>query len=198
MTREDIYKQVATLHAASIDQGFLATLGVPFLSLMYQAIDEAPGSVLIVDEDAGRIRGFVSGGTGMGSIYRRMLGAPLRLALALLPSLVQPKRLKQIFEILRYSSGSSSQDDLPRAELLSIAVDPSWRGRQIAENLYRQLQRHFRAANISAFKIVVGEALAPAHRFYTRMGAQPVANMEVHEGERSIVYLQNTADTSAP
>lgn len=190
MTREDIYKQVATLHAANIDQGFLATLGVPFLSLMYQAIDEAPGSVLIVDEDAGRIRGFVSGGTGMGSIYRRMLGAPLRLALALLPSLVQPKRLKRIIEILRYSGGKPSVTNLPNAELLSIAVDSAWRGKGIAETLYKRLTAHFVHLGVPAYRITVGNGLAPAHRFYRRMGAKAVGSIEVHAGEGSVVYVQ--------
>ena len=32
------YRQVAALHATSIDQGFLSTLGEPFLALMYRAL----------------------------------------------------------------------------------------------------------------------------------------------------------------
>ena len=50
-----IHRQVAALHAANIDQGFLATLGVPFLALMYRAIDEAADSVLLVEERDGRV-----------------------------------------------------------------------------------------------------------------------------------------------
>ena len=53
LDRESTYRQVAALHAASIDQGFLATLGLPFLALMYRAIDEATDSVLMIEEKEG-------------------------------------------------------------------------------------------------------------------------------------------------
>ena len=186
---EGRYRQVAMLHAANIDRGFLATLGVPFLSLMYQAIDEAPGSVLIVDEAGGQVRGFVSGGSGMGPIYKRMLRHPFRLGLALLPSLVRFRRLKRIIEIVRYGGGASWPVGLPDAELLSIAVDPAWRGKGIAESLFSRLVAHFAANEAPAFRIVVGAALLPAHRFYQRMGARVAGEVEVHAGEGSTVYV---------
>jgi len=196
MTPAERYRQVAVLHAANIDQGFLATLGVPFLALMYRALDEAEGSVLLTEEQDGRVVGFVSGGEGMGAIYRRMLRYPVRLGLSLLPSLARPKRpkrLKRILEILRYSGGASTGQDLPHAELLSIAVDASVRGTGVAERLYRQLQAHFSQRGVGAFRIVVGDSLAPAHRYYQKMGAKPTGRIEVHEGEGSVVYLQEIA-----
>lgn len=190
MTPAERYRQVAVLHAANIDQGFLATLGVPFLALMYRALDEAEESVLLTEEQGGRVVGFVSGGEGMGAIYRRMLRYPVRLGLSLLPSLVRPKRLKRILEILRYGGGASTGQDLPHAELLSIAVDASVRGTGISERLYRRLQAHFSGRGVGAFRIVVGDSLAPAHRYYQKMGAKPVGRIEVHAGEGSVVYVQ--------
>lgn len=189
MTPAERYRQVAVLHATNIDQGFLATLGVPFLALMYRALDEAEESVLLTEEQGGRVLGFVSGGLGMGAIYRRMLRHPFRLALALLPSMVRPRRVIRILEILRYG-GSAGAADLPHAELLSIAVDPVARGTGVSERLYRRLSEAFGRRGLASFKIVVGESLAPAHRYYRRMGAVPVAHVEVHAGERSVVYLQ--------
>lgn len=190
MDRRELYRQVARLHIGNIDQGFLSTLGEPFVALMYRAIDESPGSVLFVEAADGRVIGFVSGGRGMGSIYRQMLRYPLQLAVALLPSAARPARLRRIAEILRYSRGQSNPPGLPDAELLSIAVDPAWRGKDSAGRLYRRLAGHFRTAGEPAFKITVGAVLAPAHRFYQRMGAIPTAQVEVHEGESSTVYVQ--------
>ena len=46
--RASFYRSVAELHAANIDQGFLSSLGVAFLSLMYRAIDEVDESILVV------------------------------------------------------------------------------------------------------------------------------------------------------
>lgn len=190
MTPAERYRQVAALHAENIDQGFLATLGLPFLALMYRALDEADGSVLLTEERHGRVVGFVSGGKGMGAVYRRMLRYPVRLGLALLPSLLRPKRIGRILEILRYGRRANASTGLPSAELLSIAVDPSVRGTGVSERLYRRLRSHFSERGVDAFRIVVGESLLPAHRYYQKMGAKPVARIEVHAGEGSVVYLQ--------
>lgn len=196
MGSDQRYREVAALHAANISQGFLATLGVPFLALMYRAIDEATDSVLLVEEQGERVAGFVSGGLGMGPIYRRMLRHPIQLGVSLLPSFLHPGRLKRIVEILRYGSGSGDASGMPHAELLSIAVDPVARGTGVAERLYRRLQAHFAERGVPAFRITVGDSLAPAHRYYQRMGAKAVGRIEVHAGEGSVVYIQDV--TGAP
>lgn len=190
MEKREVYRQVARLHLENINQGFLATLGEGFLALMYRAIDESSASVLLVDVEDDRVVGFVSGGRGMGPIYRRMLRSPVELGMTLLPSLVRPGRLWRIAEILRYSGrGGDSTGQLPAAELLSIAMDPAWRGGERAARLYRRLEGYFRDHGDAAFKITVGAALAPAHRFYRRMGAMPACTIEVHAGEPSTVYV---------
>jgi ribosomal protein S18 acetylase RimI-like enzyme len=120
------------------------------------------------------------------------------LSLSLAPSLLIPRRLLRIIEILRYSRGSAEEGPtLPAAELLSIAVDPALRGRGHADGLYRQLTAFFADQGLTEYKIVVGAALAPAHRFYRRMGAEPVAEIEVHQGARSVVYVQQCREASA-
>ena len=189
--RRKVYRKVAELHADSIDQGFLSTLGLGFLALMYEAVDEAKGSVLLVEHRNGRIVGFVSGACGMRSIYLRMLRSPIRLGFSLLPSLVRLGRLKRIFDILRYEGGGDDGVDYPEAELLSIAVDPDARGQGVADSLFGRLSDHFRNQGFTAFKIVVGDELAPAQRFYSKMGARPAGRVEVHAGEGSTVYIHH-------
>lgn len=186
-----VYRRVADLHIACINQGFLATLGPGFLALMYQAVDEGPDSILLVSRDGEQIVGFVAGASGMGPIYRRMLHQWPRLVVALLATVLSPRSLLRILDIVRYSRGSAkTSNSLPIAELLSIGVDPTFRGRGHAARLYRSLSDYFRSRNVRRFKIVVGSALEPAHRFYQRMGAVPAAQVEVHSGERSILYVQ--------
>lgn len=184
------YRRVAELHIACINKGFLATLGPGFLSLVYEAIDEGPDSVLLVSRDGEQIVGFVSGASGMGPIYRRMLRHWPRLAMTLFPSILSPRRLWRILEIVRYSGGAPPSISLPQAELLSIGVDASFRGKSHAETLYQRLCDHFLSRGVSQFKIVVGAPLEPAHRFYRRMGAVPAAQVEVHRREASTVYVQ--------
>ena len=192
MNQAHLYRSVAELHIANINQGFLSTLGLGFVSLMYRAIDEGEDSVLLVARVNGQAVGFVAGAMGMGPIYKRMLRYWPQLFWALLPSLFSPRRVWRIIEILRYSrsSGSTSGAALPAAELLSISVAPAFRGQHHAESLYQELCEHFLKRGLPAFKIVVGSALAPAHKFYRRMGAQPAAEIEVHQGSASTVYVQ--------
>lgn len=190
MEPRERYLQVAQLHVRCLDQGFLATLGERFLALMYEAIDAGQDSTLLTIERNGEIAGFITGGVGMSSIYREMMRKPIRLAGALAPALFNVSRLRRIFEILRYGGGDSVPANLPGAELLSLAVAPEWRGKGLAEDLYQSLVERFQQRGVDAFRIIVGEALEPAHRFYRRVGAVAAGQVEVHEGELSTVYIQ--------
>ena len=189
MTPQERYRQVARLHVRCLDRSFLATLGEGFLAQMYAAIDATPGALLLTEERDGEVVGFITGGTGMGAIYRRMMRRPVRLGFALLPALVRPAKLRRIVEILRYSGDDGLPADVPEPELLSLAVAPEWRGKSIADSLYARLAEAFQAQGVDAFRIIVGAALAPAHRFYKRMGAVPAGEVEVHAGESSTVYV---------
>lgn len=189
MTPQERYRQVARLHVRCLDRSFLATLGEGFLAQMYAAIDATPGALLLTEERDGEVVGFITGGTGMGAIYRRMMRRPVRLGLALLPALVRPAKLRRIVEILRYSGDGGLPADVPEPELLSLAVAPEWRGKSIADSLYARLAEAFQAQGVDAFRIIVGAALAPAHSFYQRMGAVPAGEMEMHAGESSTVYV---------
>ncbi|MEX1198153.1 MAG: GNAT family N-acetyltransferase [Pseudohongiellaceae bacterium] len=191
MQTNETYAQVARLHAESINQGFLPTLGVRFLALMYRAIDECESAVLLIEEDNGCVIGFVSGASNMGAIYRKMLQHFLQLVMALLPSVVRPARVWRILEIIRYSRNSEGDGTLPAHELLSIAVAESHRGQGVAESLYQRLVEYFKAENVTEFRIVVGQSLTPAHRFYRRMGALSVTEAEVHGGQRSTIYVHS-------
>jgi ribosomal protein S18 acetylase RimI-like enzyme len=187
----DIYKQVARLHIASLDQGFLSTLGSGFLAELYRSIDQCPQAVLIVKYQQGEVIGFVAGVTGpMSLIYRRMMLRFPLWAWRLFPILFSPKRLGRMMEILRYVKADNEQSNLPISELLSIALTPNCRGKGFADAMYGDLIKHFREMKVELFKIVVGDSLTQAHKFYQRMGAKVVAEIEVHHGVRSVVYVQ--------
>lgn len=192
MHDDDVYRQVADLHVACIDQGFLSTLGPAFVALMYRAIDESGDGVLIVERSGGRVVGFIAGGSSMRLVYRRMLHAGPRLALALAPSLWRPARLRRMLEIVRYGGGGKLDADIPAQELWSMAVDPDHRGTDCAEKLFRRFAEQLRARRVDAFRIVAGNDLARAHRFYRKMGAVPRTSLELHAGSASTVFVCRT------
>lgn len=190
---ERTLRQVAELHASCIDQGFLSSLGPRFLTVLYRAIDRSDAAVLIVETDSTGVIGYVSGGRGMGPIYRQMLRDWPALIVALLPVLFKPHQILGIIEILRRRDKDDFSEDIPQHELFSFAVAQIARGTGSAERLYQTLTAYFLEQNVPAFRIVVGERLVPAHRFYTRMGAKPVHTFCLHGDSKSTVYAQNTS-----
>lgn len=190
MTRRTDYLQVGELHAAAIEQGFLSQLGPRFLSLLYEAIDQSSSAVLIVESRNGRVCGFVSGGTGLGPVYRLLLKRLPSLIAVLWPVLFSPRKLRRIAEVVLHTRKEPAAN-LPNAELYSIAVSSEFRGTGIAEELYRSLRSAFAERSITEFKIVVGDTLAPAQAFYRKMGAERVASLQVHDGLGSTVFVDS-------
>ena len=190
------YLQVARLHAEGIHRGFLATLGEKFLALLYRCIDDTPEAVLITEVKNGDVIGFVAGANTLTPIYRRMLMRLPSLLVALAPVLSRPTKLLQIMELVRHNCSSSQTDargqPLPKFELLSIAVAPSERRSGVAQRLYSRLKIYSANRDIDEFKIIVGEELEDAHRFYRRMGASVVSELNVHGKRKSLVYVQST------
>ena len=184
------YRAVAKLHCDHINQGFLATLGIPFLTLLYEAIDKDTKSVLLVERLDGVVVGFVTGNRGLGRIYKHLLRQPLRLIYSLKSCFFSPSRMYKIIEILLISRDDDDSIDLPKQELLSIVVNPAYQGGGHAENLFKALCSHFRAEGASSFSIVVGGNLDRAHAFYTKMGSIPVEEIQVHKGADSVVYVK--------
>ncbi len=185
------YRAVASLHCDYINQSFLATLGVPFLSLLYETIDKDSESILLVERVDHSIVGFVAGTRELGRIYKQLLFKPLRLIYALKSCLLSPSKMFKIIELLLISKNSNISSYIPKQELLSIVVNPAYQGRGHAENLFNALCSHFREEGASSFSIVVGSNLDRAHAFYTKMGSIPVKKIQVHKGTDSVVYVKD-------
>ena len=185
------YRAIASLHCDHINQGFLATLGVPFLTLLYEAIDKDSESVLLVERVDHSVVGFVTGTCGLGQIYKQLLLKPLRLIYSLKSCLLSPSKMHKIIEVLLISKGSNISPDLPKQELLSIVVNPAYQGGGHAKNLFKALCSHFKAEGANSFSIVVGSNLDRAHAFYTKMGSIPVNEIQVHKGANSVVYVKD-------
>ena len=113
-----VYVEVAQLHIKSIESGFLPTLGVRFLSLLYRCIDESDFAVLIVKYENDKLVGFVSATNGTSSIYRVLYSHPIRLIIILLALVCNLKKIKKIFDIFYYTH-SGKRSNYPNAELLA-------------------------------------------------------------------------------
>jgi ribosomal protein S18 acetylase RimI-like enzyme len=185
-----VYQKVAHLHCEHINQGFLATLGPSFLALLYEAIDKDKSSVLIAKEVDGDVVGFVSGAASLRPIYKQLLYRPFSLFVALTSCFFSISKLSKIIEIFFIGKNNPILTGLPRHELLTIVVDPSFQGQGHAEDLFSSLCYYFKAVNVTNFKVVVGGDLARAHAFYLKMGCTVAGEIEVHKGKDSLVYVK--------
>ncbi|MFO7899333.1 MAG: GNAT family N-acetyltransferase [Planctomycetota bacterium] len=186
---------IADVHWRCLPRSGLRRLGKGILEPLYRTLRDHDHGILIAARHRGQIIGFVSGTTHLRSIYVAFLRRHfLRASFALAPRLLSPGMFRRIIETALYPfrRGGRRQDlaGLPRAELLSIAVTDAWRGKGVAAGLYTRLTAEVQERGAPAFKIVAGEALRRAHRFYRKMGAERVAELAVHKGERSFVYIQ--------
>ena len=188
----NIYSEVAKLHIDNLNEGFLPSLGVNFLTLMYERIDHSAFATLIIIEENGEIVGFVTGSLGNGSIFLEMIKCPIRLFTALGHVLLKPRKFLQIFEVVLYVLGSKRSHHAP-AELLTIAVASYYRGRGVASRLFDQLVKYFDEHEVEEFTIIVGKDLEANH-FYNRKNCEVVGELAVHKGRLSNVYTYRLSE----
>lgn len=172
---------LARMHSLAISTGFLPTLGLPFMKVLYGALVTDPGATVLVAADGSGPLGFVAGVRSTGAFYRRFVrGHGLRAALVALPRLFRPSVIRRVWESLRYGSGEEEQ----APELLSLAVAPDARGRGLGTELGEALLGRLDEPLV---RVVVGAGNSTAIRAYRRMGFVHGSTIEVHRGESSEV-----------
>lgn len=169
---------LAALHAQRIGEGFLVTLGHRFLARLYRRIARSPGSVLLVAEADGRVVGFVAATTSTRRLYAEFLrhdAVPAALAAA--PAVLRaPMRA---WETLRYGAG---HDDLPAAEVLSIAVADDASGRGIGGALLAAALDALAQEGAAEARVVTAVGNDAALAMYERAGFRRRTRTEVHAG----------------
>jgi ribosomal protein S18 acetylase RimI-like enzyme len=182
-------RRVAELHADRISEGFLSTLGPTFLRRLYRRAVRSPDAfVLVAIDDApdgAPVVGFVAGAHDLQRFYRSFLVRDgLVVAAVAAPRLI--RSFRRVLETLRYPASS---DELPRAEVLAVAVDRGCTGRGIGHRLVGAATNEFRAHGVPAVKVVAGSANQPALRLYEGCGFARRRTIAVHGDAPSEVLV---------
>ena len=131
---------------------------------------------------------FASGSTDVGKFYKEFLiKHGFKAVLISLPRFTTPPVLKKVLETMKYPSAASSE--LPRAELLSIAVKGNATGKGIAQELVKALIEEFRKRGVEKIKVVVGAGNERANKLYRKIGFEFYSITQIHKGELSNVYI---------
>jgi ribosomal protein S18 acetylase RimI-like enzyme len=195
---------VAQLHVEAIAEGFLSRLGTKFLRRLYRRILREPGSFLIVADDDGAVAGFVAGSVSLSRLYRSFV---VRDGIQAVLDSLGPvlSSLPRVLETLRRGGAHAGGDGGPgedgaAAELLSIAVGPSWRGRGVARSLVRAFQAELERRGVSTARVVLGADNAAAAALYRGSGFHRAHTFELHRGTTSVLmtWVLDRRGTSPP
>lgn len=183
---------IAALHATRIDEGFLPTLGQPFLRRLYRRILRSRDtSAHVAVDDAGTLVGFAAAAADVGALYRRFVVRDgFVAAMVAAPHLARSWR--RAVETLRYPSQTDGAT-LPDAEILAVAVVTELAGRGVGRALVDACARDLQRLGVTALKVVAGAHNDGARALYTGCGFHEVSRLQVHEGTDSSVYVREAA-----
>lgn len=189
---DSLLKEVARLHIEYIKSGFMSQLGERFLKCFYKTISKSESSYLAVYiNEKNEVCGFISGTISLLNLKKDFKkNCKLIIIASFLKLIFDPVKILKFFESYMYAS-SKKFKVTTNSELISIAVKQELRGKGIAKILYKSLVDFFKEKNANIFKIMVGSNLTEANKFYEKMGAKKILEVEIHKGSKSYLYLHN-------
>ena len=183
--------KVARLHIQGIHTGFISSLGIDFVTALYEAITQSKFSFGFVAKKNEKLLGFVAFTTNINKLYRSVvLKKGLRFTFLLAGKMLSVKLFKKTLETLFYPKRIRKMT-LPSAELLSIVVSEQEQGKGLATKLITKGLEVCRKKGISQVKVLVGTNNEPANKLYQKCGFELAGQIDNH-GILSNVYLKKT------
>jgi len=183
---------IARLHIMGIDTGFISSLGIDFVTALYEAIAQSKDSFGFVAEENGRVLGFVAFASNVKKLYKSViLKKGLKFSFLLAGKMFSLRRLKKVFETLFYPTRVKKMN-LPKAELLSIVVAKEQQNKGIASAMIRKGFEGCVRRKIERIKVLVGVQKKSANRLYLKCGFELVGQIENH-GVLSNIYVAETS-----
>jgi ribosomal protein S18 acetylase RimI-like enzyme len=184
---------IAYLHIHTINQGFLPKLGISFLQSLYRFL--IAKELVLVYKEENEVRGFISCALSSQGIMKRFLvsspAGVLKIGWAVLKN---PVLLKPLWETFRAPSLSVSENknelSIPETELLSISVSPQTQQGGIGSKLLAALEKELKNRGIARYKVIAGQKLEGANKFYRKNGFVLAKEISIHGNEVSNVYVK--------
>ena len=186
---------VSGIHQRALEEGFLAKLGAGFLAQMYSYLINREIVFVVIVED--RPVGFVSASVNPSGMMKRfVLNRPLSLLNIGLSVLKRPALLKGVLETARAPScpedvrADSGAECGLMAELLSIAIDDKYHRKGFASELLEAMEGDLKSRGVDCYKVVAGDKLDGANRFYSNSGFRLAGQKTIHEKIASNIYTK--------
>jgi ribosomal protein S18 acetylase RimI-like enzyme len=170
---------IAELHATSIHEGFLVQLGRPFLERLYRRAVRSRHAFVLVAGDPGDVRGFIAASVDTNAFYREFLGRDALVAgIVALPRIA--RAVRPVLETLRY--GVRDHEELPKAEILAVAVDSDRRAKGTGTALIVSAVEELARRGVASARVVTAVDNASAIRAYGHGGFRRHGTTRVHRG----------------
>lgn len=180
----------------------MSTLGLPFLSTLYRGISAAPGSGVLVADEAARIVGFAAFTADLSACYQWVLKHKfLSMTYSLLPNVLNPAVYRRIGETLvypmrAYRGAGLGQHRRSRAELLAISVADSMRGHGIGKRLLAGVEERLRNMNVAEYYVVTHALDKRSNKFYSTAGFGWIRTF-INHGKPLNEYIRVLGDQSS-
>lgn len=187
----DLAKQIAELHCQEISGGVLGTLGPRFLGQLYRYIAVAPGSAVWADIEEGSLRGFICGSRDDKKMFTSVVARGwLRLFVAGILALGKRGVISGVLSTIKVLVGPTTNEDQPRAQLLSIAVSQHHRRQGVASALVAVLHDQLAEWKVDRTLVWTTNSNLPALSLYE--GSGYVRRFEVRHVPEDMVGLVRT------
>lgn len=167
--KQDHTAQIAKLHMQGISTGFISSLGIDFVTALYEVIAQSKSSFGFVAQEANKIVGFVAFTANISKLYKLVvLRKGLRFGFLLAGKMFSLRRIKKVFETLFYPTRIRKMH-LPKAELLSIVVAKEQQSKGIASAMIRRGFEECVRRKIEKVKVLVGAQKKSANKLLPKM-----------------------------
>lgn len=171
--------KIANIHHIQLSAGIMSKLGVGLLQDFYRFAITDSTAFLLVAFEADATVGFVLGSENPEKFYLSYLVRRGFMALRyLLPFVLKhPSKIKDLFSL--HSHMATVVTDLPKAELLAIAIAPSMERTGLGTALLSKFCQEMAERGASSFKVTAAETQKSALKFYEKSGGNPVQNTRI-------------------
>ena len=185
------FLECAKIHSKEIPGGFLPTLGLDFLSSLYEIFSKSKYSFLLLAVEDSRVVGFIAVSLHTKLFFKQYLWTQSYKNLYKIPiSTFGKVFVKKIVEVLKYpfEGNIKEYDFVSNSEIFNFCVDSSLQGLGVGQLLFSKAVNQLECSKVKILKIVTGNRQIGAQRFYYRSGATLSHTIMVHKGEESMVF----------
>jgi len=186
------FYECAKIHSQEIPDGFLPTLGLNFLSSLYNSFSKSKYSFLLLAVEDDKVVGFIAISIHTKNFFKWYIASESYKNLFRIPlSILSGVFFKKVIEVFKYpfSKKTIDKEFISDSEIFNFCVDSSLQGKGVGKLLFSKALDYLKDYKIQSIKIVTGSKQIAAQNFYYKSGAMLSHKIKVHDDEESLVFL---------